>query len=278
MTLSRQNNKFKTWKTQQTCNKVYEAIYYLTGGESIERRKVSVKEIRDFMQEQTKMENEELEKLADQKCENGEIDIEKKEEYIKKGKKKALSQRVIERCLEDRLKDPRIVKDGSKYFISDRERFEYEFEPISFDPHEFGLAIHDTIFGSFKRIPIEERTDSYYKEELNDFVVKIGCFIIFAMIEVAKPFRYQPLSPREGEDLVYYWLNNIIPINEIFTNFRVKFDERKPYHNWKTPISEMNESIINQLMKTMQELYPDIYKRYIFGKRNSSGKNFENDI
>ena len=274
MTLSRQNNKFKTWKKQQTCNKVYEALYYLTGSESIERRKVSIKEIRTFFQEQTQKENEELEKIAYQKYENEEFDSHGKEEYILKRKKKPPSQKTIERCINE---DPRIEEDGSKYFISDTKRFEYEFEPISFDPHEFGLAIYDAIFGSSKRFPMEERSDSYYKKELNDFVIKIGCFIIFAMIEAAKPFRYKSLSPREGEDLVYYWLTNIIPVSEIFSTFRFRFDEPKGSHNWKTPISEIKEPIINQLMNAMQELYPNIYNRYILGKRNSSGKNFYND-
>lgn len=284
MTLSRQNNTFRTWKKIQTCNKVYEAISHLTGNESInylagrdlnDQRKVYVKEIRAFFQEQTEKENKELEKIANQKYENGEFyNDHEKEKYISKRRKKAPSQKTIERCISE---DSRIVEDGSKYFISDDKKFENEFGLLSLDPREFGVAILDAILGSSRRIPMEERSDSYYKEELNDFVVKIGCFIIFAMIEVAKPFRYKTLHPREGEDLVYYWLSNIIPVGDIFTTFRFKFDEPKQSHNWKTPISEMRESIINKMLNMMQELYPDIYKRYIFGKKTSGGKNFTND-
>ena len=272
MTLLRQNDKINTWKKQQTCNKVYEAIYYLTGSESIERRKVSVKEIRTFFQEQIRKENEEFEKIANQKYENGELDLKEKEEYISKRKKKAPSQKTIERC----LKDPRIVEDGAKYFISDRKRFESEFGVIDYDPHEFGLAIHDAILGGSRRIPLNERSNSYYNEELKDFVVKIGCFFIFAMIEAAKPIRYKTLAPKEGEDLVYYWLKNVMPYKEIFYAFRFKFDEPKQSHDWKTPISEIRQPIIDSMMHAMESFYPDICNRYILAKEKVLGKNIQN--
>jgi hypothetical protein len=271
----RKDDNFNIVKKIQNRNKIYEALYNLTGGESIELRKVSVKEIVAFMEEQTIKENKEIENTIDEKYQNNEFDSNVKEEYIKKLKKKSLSKKTIEIFLKE---DPRIEKDGSKYYLSDRKRFEYEFGLLSFDPREFGLGILDAILGSSRRIPMDERSDSYYKEELNDFVVKIGCFIIFAMIEAVKPLRYKKLHPREGEDLVYYWLNNIIPIYDIFLTFLFKFDEPKQSHNWKTPFSEINKSIIEQLMKTMKELYPDIYNRYIVGKRKNSGKNFENAI
>lgn len=67
-----------------------------------------------------------------------------------------------------------------------------------------------------------------------------------------------------------------MPYKEIFYAFRFKFDEPKPYHNWKTPISEIRQPIIDQMMYAMESLYPDICNRYMLAKRKILGKDIQN--
>ena len=252
----------------QNCEKVYEAIYNL-------HNKVSVSEIRKYLSEEAKKENEKITKEANEIF--GNSFLEEKNKYISSHKKKILSKKTIERCVNN---DYRLEKDGNKWVISDKKRLgEIHIGPrgsaiaIDLDPRDFGLAIYGSILGGSPQVPLGERFEEYYKKELHKFVLNVGSFITFAMIEAAKPFNDDTMTCRDREDLVFYWVNNFISFKDIFYNFRFKFDEIKRVHDWKkTPMSEIREPIISQLMDAMKDLYPDIYHRYILAKRKIGGK------
>lgn len=257
----------QTIRKYQNCEKVYEAIYNL-------HNKVSVSEIKKYLSEETKKENEKITKKANEIF--GNSFLEDKNKYISLHNKKILSKKTIERCVTN---DYRLEKDGNKWFISDKKRFgERYLDPrgsgiaIDIDPRDFGIAICDSILGSSPQVPLDKRSDGYYKKELHKFVLNVGSFITFAMIEAAKPFNDDTMTSRDREDLVFYWLNNFISFKDIFYYFRFKFDEIKRVHDWKTPMNEIREPIINQLIYAMEDLYPDIYLRYILAKRKITGK------
>ena len=226
--------------------------------------KLSTREMWYIINNLTQKYNEKIELEAQSKYEAGEITKKERDKIIKKKTKSTIHIRSIQRIVKE---DDRLKKEGTKYFISPSIK-----DPRLLDPSEFGQKIYDAIIGSGYEIPEDKRDDQYYIKELNDFIIKIGCFVTFMFIEATLPFNNESISIKEREELVYHWIKNSIPYEYFFSTFRFKFDVPKRRHNWKTPFSEIKQPIINKLLKSLQDLYPSIYDRFVKGKKGIQGK------
>lgn len=226
--------------------------------------KLSTREIWHIMDNSTQEHNKKIELEAQSKYEADEITKNERDKIIEKKTQSTIDIRTIQRIIKE---DDRLEKEGTKYFISPLIK-----DPRLLDPIEFGKEIYDTIIGIGHEIPEDKRDDQYYIKELNDFIIKIGCFITFMFIEATLPFNDEGISIKKRQELVCHWIKNSIPYEYLFDTFRLKFDIPKRRHDWKTPFSEIKQPIIDNLLKSLQDLYPTIHERYTKGKKRVQGK------
>ena len=161
---------------------------------------------------------------------------------IQQNMKTTMHKRTIERCIKD---DPRILKDGSYYYINDKARFERRYQR----PDLFGEDMHYELFRErdFKLPSLDRQFD--------DFIRKWGALIMFIFIEAVRPFEDKSLTLRDRSDLVGYWAKNALPINEMWNHFRILGSDHINHYT-----SEMEESRIKDLLNAFEKTYPDLYK------------------
>jgi hypothetical protein len=254
------NNRIGQYKkniAEENKNNVFNTLYYTD-------RKLSTGEICYIINHLTKKDIKKVKLDAEEEYQTGNILGSQKSEILKNANKPKINIRTVQRIVKY---DSRIEKEGDKYFISPSIT-----DPRLLNPIEFGKTIYDAIIGSAKEIQEDDRDDQYYIKELNDFIIKIGCFITCMLIEAALPFNDKTISIKKREELVYHWIRNSIPLEYFFSTFRFIFDVPKHSHNWKIPIREIKQPIIDKLIKSFQELYPNIYDEYDRTKKRVRGK------
>jgi hypothetical protein len=164
-----------------------------------------------------------------------------KEIRKKKSAVKTVSERTIERCIKQ---DSRLSNEGWYYFIDDRTRFEKRY----LDPHEFGIEAHDELmYGDFQ-IPSTVKTENERLEfEMKERVRRIGTFMVFLFLEAARPFEDKSMDIFERDKLVHYWVRNVIPIDRMYGDFLLTFDQ------WHRNLHKMGFAEAQRLTRQRQE-------------------------
>jgi hypothetical protein len=171
--------------------------------------------------------------------------------------KNLLSERTVERCMED---DPRIMSKGKKHFLSEKARLESRY----LNPEYFGSQIFRATMRFRASKPLEKR--------VREFVTRYGAFIFFNFLEAVRPFNDNSISIKEREELVELWVQNSIPISDMVLHFQASFEDRKAGHDWKSPFSEMKEEKIEKILTAFRRAFPDVYEDLIRGRKETFGK------
>lgn len=234
---------------------VYEAILFSD-------RPVQLREIILYLDELTELENKKIVSKAREKYENGQWTEEEKLNYIEKNRHKTISAKTIQRCISN---DPRIQRNGRRYTISQKSRFESRY----LGPESFGRQMIHEIIGRLHPPARLEKRIKY-------FALRFGAYVLFNFIEAVRPFHDYSLSVREREDLVPYWAREAIPIDYMFNLFQGSFDNRtrleRRSHDRNRPSSEMRDDRIQELLTAMKKAFPEIYgdlrnaRKVVFGK------------
>lgn len=180
---------------------------------------------------------------------------EEKANYIRKNWNHTLSERTIQRCLDE---DKRIIKSGWHYSIDEKWRYETRYQ----DAREFGLKLYDAVIG---RACFDKENVGTFMPE---FIRRIGAIIVFIFIEASRPFKDDSMKPNDMDDLVEYWTKNAVPIPSMLLAFRTVFNwvlRDKRVREGKTSLtgrswSQMEQSQVSECLRMLENSCPDIYK------------------
>ena len=186
---------------------------------------------------------------------------------ILKGWNSPLGERTIERCIKG---DSRIIKNKRYYSIDEKARFEIRYR----DPKDLGRQIYDSV--------LLDRGFQYNQSSMKNLVNIFGVIMMFVFIESSRPFtdkvtdkgKDKTMSVRDREDLVDYWANNAIPIEQMFRAFKFIFTRNMAERMRHKPVldveqktyNEMTEEQVNESLTMLEQTYPDIYKHLIAAK------------
>ncbi len=178
--------------------------------------------------------------------------------YVKRNLRHTISKKTVQRCIRS---DSRIDTDGRKYFLTQRARFESRY----LEPEYFGRKILHEMIGKLQ-------TPESLEEKIKHFVLRFGAIIFFNFIEAVRPFKDDSLSVYDREELVGHWARHGVPLEFMYQLFQGTFDYRKPKDKWKTPISEMKEDRIKEVLGAIQKVFPEIYEDFRRARREAFGK------
>ncbi len=239
----------KIEERKRHCQEVYEAIISL-------QNRAKTKEIKEWLDHINELKNETLETEAIRTYNSARYLWTKKdkEDYVKKNRHYTLSPRTIERCIQS---DPRIIKNGWYYSIDEEARFETRY----LDPKGFGLKIYKDVIG--------DKAFQYSDKSMSDLIKRFGAIMMFIFIEASRPFQDKRMNNHDRDDLVDHWAKNAIPLNEMFSAFKIIFNwrslERKHgditlRKSYKRPANEMEQTQVEECLLMLERACPDIYK------------------
>ena len=215
-----------------------------------------------YLNKQTEIKNKKIVSEAKEKNDKGLYTEEEMKSYIKRNLKHTISVKTVQRCISS---DPRIQRNGRKYFIPQKARFESRY----LEPEYFGREMVHEILG-------RRQTPSTLEKKVKHFVTRFGMYLFFNFIEAVRPFVDNSLSIREKEDLVGYWARTAVPLDYMFQLFEGTFDNRTRLelrnHDLKTPPSEMKEDRIKELSAAMRKVFPEIYQDLREARKQALGK------
>jgi hypothetical protein len=259
---------------QENKDAVYNAVRNLTSSDP-RTKGVKLEDIWKNLDERTRWENKQIEQKINDIYENGSRSWTPSDmkEALRREEKKTITIRTIQNCIK---KDRRIKKDGWYFYIDNEARFEKRY----LNPSRFGLYLYRGFFNEvesrdFNRHARLKKTltqSELLEVNTKDLIVRLGFFLIFSLIEAAKPFKDKSMDVKEREDLVRYWIEKAMPISEIFyVDFLGMFDKRKRSKDVNVrmkvdrtkPISEMDEASIQEALTMLEHAHPDLYKSMI---------------
>jgi hypothetical protein len=250
--------KAKEQEKKQHCQQVYDAILSL-------QNKAKTMDIKQWIDSLTKLKNETLELEASRMSNNRYYLWTKKQrdDHIKKNWNYSLSERTIERCIQN---DSRIVKNGWYYSVDEDVRFETRY----LDPIGFGQKVYDETIGKqpFNANDINETT-------MSEMIQRFGFLIKLTLIAASRPFEDQYKSLRDRDELVEYWAKKAIPVDRMFNAFWIVFNMslaklRNIKPDWKNRSkNEMVQSQLDECLGMLERSYPELYKDLAGYKRKS---------
>jgi hypothetical protein len=249
----------KIKERERHCLEVYEAIISL-------QNKAKTKEIKEWLDSINKLKNETLETEALRMYISPRYLWTKKdkEEYVKKNWHHTPSARTIERCIDS---DPRIIRNGWYYSVDEEARFETRY----LDPKGFGMKIYKEVIGN--------TAFRYSDKSMSDMIRRFGTIMMFIFIEASRPFQDKRMSSHDKDELVGYWAKNAVPLNEMFSAFKIIFNwrslERKHDHTTlyksnDSPANEMTQKQVEECLRMLESACPDIYKEIAGLKKKES--------
>jgi hypothetical protein len=259
---------------------VYNAVHKLTSNDNIDsKEKVRLEEIWNYLEEITKRDNEEMKSIARgiYESERGGWTSTDLDKAIKKGTKRTISIRTIQRCID---KDPRIKKDAWYFYIDDEARFEKRYLHPSFEGEMTYKEFRENM--SYYYYNALESRNPPIEDEMNHLVTEIGFFVVYSLIDACRPFRDKSMSLDDREDLVRYWIKNSIPISNMLDEF---LDLFKPdymddlYNHYEAKgkkkglsVLEMDEETIQNTLTMLQKQYPLQFKMMVKSSDPDGGK------
>lgn len=224
---------------------VFESVYRL--GEE-----ATLKKIKSYLINQIESHNTRISRQIEAKYEEGLFTSVERDQELQKKRLRPLSTRTVQRYAQA---DPRIEWDGNKYFISQKTRLELR----DLDPETSGLQIFREIMNFIPKDNLDEN--------ISNFVQRFGAFVFFTFIEATRPLN-DTFNLKEREYLVEYWARHAIPLDDMLNFFQGQFAKRRK-QDFKTPMSEMGENNIKELLDGLKRTFPEIYSRLTLGRSKS---------
>ena len=238
-------------------------------------KKVKMKEIWEFLNMRAKEKQNKIASDGWAYYRSGRYDGTKNEmrEQIRRQKNeiKTIAKRTIQRCLKE---DSRIKNEGYYYFIEDKTRYERRY----ILPSELGYAVFDGASGWESRPDRSHQSKRLLSEteklelEMKDMIHRFGFFMVFMFLEAAKPFEDKSMSLGERHELVDYWVQNAIPINDMYNEFLTTFDKwhmmaEKLGAEWahenidrSRATNEMDSDSVKDTHELLKKANPALYK------------------
>jgi len=193
-----------------------------------------------------------------------------------------IDKRTIQRHIKS---DPRIIRQKRFYYIDENSRYEIRY----FRPQTFGSNMLVAAFQNFpSRYKVDVTKSLVTKvnasKVMEEYIKRFGFLLVFCFIEASRPFKDKnnKMTPREREHLVKYWINNSVPLREMFGYLRAEFASlAKKYEQLKMKQkhlriqipSELDDSEINFLSQILKSSNPELYER-LMAERSLSRKWF----
>jgi hypothetical protein len=142
------------------------------------------------------------------------------------------------------------------------------------------------IFGRqlLNSLSIQGYTQLTTEQYITELIQRFGALVVYSFIEGARPFEDNSLNVYERDNLVESWIQNAIPIQDMFTYFHSIFSKRNisEYDPETECINELDNETIGMLVQALKKKYPKIYESMyhtrlgVMGKR--VGRAFDADI
>jgi hypothetical protein len=248
---------------------VYEAVRILTAQRLPNNSKgwTTLKGIWNHLDKKTQLENKQVEKEIQKAFEIGDKKWTPSEmqQALNEEKKKTIRIRTIQNCIK---RDPKIKKDGWHFYIDDEARFEKRY----LNPREFGRRMYEAfshaalsnvnIYNRNIRLKATLTETEYAQMYFKNHIIKLGLFLVYSFFEGARPFRDQSMSLDEREDLVHYWVQNSMPLYEMFYDTTAPFDPRSTREKSRANMapSEIDERAVIHAHGIMEKAFPELYK------------------
>jgi hypothetical protein len=186
--------------------------------------------------------NNKLKEEAQEKYQLGKIDGSKKRIYIEDN---TMAMRTILRHLLALTEQGLLEHNDSRYSLSPNA-------DVRWFANLFALGVFRYIGGIPVKRPLEDN--------VVEFINRIGAVIFYAFIQAARPIEDDSMSRAEKENLTSTWIQNAIPIYDLYKLFfayfapdDIKYDQTRPDY-----IMDMNTP--RKLMQTFKKLYPEVYE------------------
>jgi hypothetical protein len=243
--MSKNIGQYKIEQRIKNTNIIFETLCRL-GGEG------TLQEIKSILKRNVEQHNRAIAKELENKYERGEIIKSEMERELKRKSIREITSKTIQRCTKD---DPRIESHGRKYMISAKARLELR----DLDPEISGLQIFRETMNFIPTDNLDER--------ILDYIQRFGAFIFFMFIEATRPLD-DSFNLKDRQYLVEYWAQHAIPLDDMLNFFQGQFAKRRK-QDFKTPMNEMDEDNIKELLDGLKRTFPEIYSRLTLGRSKS---------
>jgi hypothetical protein len=201
----------------------------------IELKNPQPSEIRKYINLKVKQE-------AQEKYERSEIDGSEKRKYIEDN---TIVMRTILRHLLVLTEQGLLEHNDSRYSLSPNA-----------DVRFFANLFAHGVFRYIGDFPVKRPLE----DNVVEFINRIGAVIFYAFIQTARPIEDDSMSRAEKENLTSTWIQNAIPIYDLYKLFFAYFAPDDIKHDQTRPDYIMDVDTPRKLMQTFKKLYPEIYK------------------
>jgi len=119
------------------------------------------------------------------------------------------------------------------------------------------------------------------EKDIQEMIARFGIFIVLALLEASMPVsnsnldakkydklvreRYRPLTAKERDQLVLFWINKVIPVRYMFRHFQsiVSIDEDLSDEDDTIPSYEISLANAKKVLRVIKKFYPEEYKEMI---------------
>jgi len=240
--------EWKSGQSQTLLWNIYEAVKALKSSQ--------VKEIKFYLDQKASKEVELL-------YTDGIITKGKKPSELKK---RTCRRETIQRNLKKLSKLGYIEHTDGKYSIVDFTKYR------TTDPQFFG----EILLQSLMQFPLRSK-----EKDIQEMIARFGIFIVLALLEASMPVsnsnldakkydklvreRYRPLTAKERDQLVLFWINKVIPVRYMFRHFQsiVSIDEDLSDEDDTIPSYEISLANAKKVLRVIKKFYPEEYKEMI---------------
>lgn len=190
--------------------------------------------------------NNKLKEEAQEKYERCEIDGSRKRRYIEHYiKDNTMTMRTILRHVLALTDQGLLEHNDSRYSLSPNA-------DVRFFANLFAHGVYHYVGGIPIKRPLEEN--------VVEFVNRIGTVIFYAFIQAARPIEDDSMNPEQRENLTSAWIQNAIPIYDLYKLFFYSFAPDDIKYDKTRPDYTMDAETPRRLIQTFKKLYPQIYK------------------
>ena len=235
--------KLRKDKAVSITDKVLEAV-----GKLQVKRKPTPKDIKDYLDDQTRREIEEQY-----------LDIKSQDELENMTKKRSVVMRTIMRRLKKLSEEGVLDHVNNTYFINDMLKSD-----IRFYARDFGiLALSEIMKRDYhpSRNTLERNTE--------DLIKAFGVYVVYCFAQAARPVTSITGIDKHGDKsqtpdrLASFWVQNVLSTLEMYNYFFAVIDSRRHQNDMKSTkgsFYELETETVEKILDTIKKKYPDYYK------------------
>lgn len=246
-------------------------------------------DIHKYLKNKVARQNQENVKELKKGYERGDYNLSVMKQKIRNSGQTAISKRTIERHLIKLQRILRVRKNGWKYMLNVEGLADEKLG----DPKTYGMQLtHELMGGVYERIyekhsELPDFPKNLEKLKMDEMIISLGTLMVFFFLEAGLPIHDNSITKKERYSLVYYWIEDVLPIRYIYEMFCSIFDPvtdddkgtfAGPNKIYKKIVSnEINENKVKELDQLLQGCVPKTYQALIRGKQRGTYHKIEKD-